>query len=94
MFLVEISVMLCFFDGYFDFFIVCSCLDFERFFSCPVMEFVSVSSEEDFCMCTSRNSIISITSEELSYTLDILSFCEDFCELDECIASIFVDVDS
>ena len=76
---MKISIMVCFFDGYFDFCIVCSRLDFERFFSCPVMELISVSSEEDFCMCTSRDSIISITSEELSYTLDILSFCEDFC---------------
>ena len=45
-------------------------------------------------MCTTRDSIISITSEELAYTLDILSFCEDFCELYERISSIFVDVDS
>ena len=91
---MKFSIMDCFFDGYFDFCIICSCLDFEHFFSCPIMELVSVSLEENFCVRTSRDSIISITSEELAYTLYILSFCEDFCELYECIASVFVDVDS
>lgn len=62
MFLIEISRMLRFFDEYFDFGILGFFLDCQSFFSCPVMQLVPISREEDFCVCTTRDSIIRISS--------------------------------